>query len=256
MIVGRETQVNKRSLVLVAVILSLLVASATAANIGLCNTGTTANCVGLNTSQGTPDLHYSLVAVPTGQSSPVTAVVGPAYVSGPGTPVGGGSWMDNGPNSLWISPTANQGASVQGSNLSSNPPQYYVYETTFTLSSGFTAPSITGFWSTDNAGIAILLNGHDIGASIPYGTNPSNYSFAYWSQFVINDAAWFQTGTNTLDFVVANGNGQNDTFGPAGLRVEFTNATYTAATPEPSSLILFGTGLISAAGFIRRKLAR
>jgi Domain of unknown function (DUF4114)/PEP-CTERM motif len=36
----------------------------------------------------------------------------------------------------------------------------------------------------------------------------------------------------------------------------FTNVAPTAATPEPSSFLLFGTGLIGAAGTLRRKFAR
>ena len=36
----------------------------------------------------------------------------------------------------------------------------------------------------------------------------------------------------------------------------FTNIDPPSATPEPSSFALFGTGLLGAAGLIRRKFAR
>jgi hypothetical protein len=152
-----------------------------------------------------------------------------------------GPWTaDNPSSSAWIAPTAHQGDAVEGSPSNLN----YVYETTFDLPSGFSAPVINGLWAADNAGISILLNGHDIGSTIAYGagTTQDPYGFAHFTSFTVDTASWFQSGVNTLDFVVANGNGGGDTNGPSGLRVQITDATFTEAVPEPAT---FGLMLLS-----------
>jgi hypothetical protein len=56
-------------------------------------------------------------------------------------------------------------------------------------------------------------------------------------------------GINTLDFIVQNGNGSTDLFGPTALRVEISGS---ATVPEPSSLaqlfMQFGVVLVVAFG--------
>ena len=65
-------------------------------------------------------------------------------------------WLANGPNSKWIAPQASQAVG--------NQPGDYKYRITFDLSTVdyFTAV-ITGQWSSDNAGTAVLLNGVETG---------------------------------------------------------------------------------------------
>ena len=85
-------------------------------------------------------------------------------------------------------------------------------------------------------------------ASNMYGTDPSNYSFNTVTAF---NSALVGTDSYRLVFTVQNGNGTTDTDGPTGLL-----AGATAATPEPSSMALLGTGLLSVAGVARKKFRR
>jgi hypothetical protein len=209
--------------------------SAGAATItGLYNTG-----VG---STGTPlpdgtvgDPHYSLVTVPVGSTTDTRV-----RTSAGGFPIG--PYLGDDAVSAWIGP--NNDSQIDG------PGGQYEYQTTFTVAGLLSTASIFGQWSSDNAGIEILLNGVDTGNLMnPYGP-PSAYSFSHWVPFSITSG--FIDGLNTLDFIVMNGNGDSDTTGPTALRVE------VSATPLPAALPLFagGLGILGlVAGRKRRKVA-
>lgn len=67
-----------------------------------------------------------------------------------------------------------------------------------------------------------------------------------WTQEVLNFTSG-AAGTYTLAYnFVANGTPAKD--------VVLTNVAVTTATPEPSSLLLLGTGVLAAAGAMRRRL--
>lgn len=83
--------------------------------------------------------------------------------------------------------------------------------------------------------VTVFLNGIQIGTT---GTAAYNTLFT----FGLPGADFSATG-NTLSFVVTNGGG-----GPTGF-----DFSATAATPEPSSLVLLGSGLVSAAGMVIRR---
>lgn len=110
------------------------------------------------------------------------------------------------------------------------------FRTTFDLT-GFdpTTASIDGLWGTDNVGVDILLNGVSLGISLP-GVIVGNFS----SLHAFTIASGFQSGVNTLDFVV---------FGdapPSAFRAELSGAADTAAAvAEPGGLDLLGIGLVA-----------
>lgn len=175
---------------------------------GLFNSGV--NDTGALLPGGTVEPHYRLI-----QSADPAASGPNAYVINEGWPIApaaSGPWLANGPTSKWIGPQANQSSGNQAGN--------YTFRLAFDLT-GLDPDTavITGRWSSDNAGVDVLLN--DASTGINYDGNFSAIS-AYWT---INSG--FVEGTNTLDFIV---NNAGTTVSPIGLRVELSG---TAELPLP-----------------------
>ena len=150
-----------------------------------------------------PEPHYILV-----QGSPLQGTPFVVRASGlfPIPP-----WMADNTHSGWIAPTADTQASgaTDGSAV-------YRYETAFDLTA-FDPSSvvISGRWSTDNGGRDILINGISTGHS-------NTAQFTEWTPFRIRSG--FVAGMNRLTFLVSNGEGEVNPFGPTGLRVEMDGA--------------------------------
>jgi hypothetical protein len=160
--------------------------------IGIYNTGVTAS--NLLAADFTADPHYTLIAsADTGAPGPATYVVNSNV-----WPIG--AWLPDGPNSKWISPSADERkGNAQGT---------YTYRTTFDLT-GFnpTTAALSGQFAADNSSI-INLNGVAVGIS--------SSDFSAFTPFTISTG--FIAGLNTLDFVVTNA--PYTLANPTGLRVE------------------------------------
>lgn len=185
-------------------------ASANAQITGLFNTGVDA--AGLKQGVGSTDLHYTVL-----ENAGAQAIVtnNGAYV------------QDANSGYIW------QDASGQPGNVTRT------FRTTFTLLDGydlFTA-YIIGKWSTDNAGLDILMNGAS--------TYITSNGFGSFSSFSITGN--FITGLNVLDFIVA------DYGAPGALDVRDLSggAQAVVASPEPASFLLLASGL-AGIGFARR----
>ncbi len=194
---------------------------ASAATILLYDTGVDA--AGAPPANDDAELHYSLVAAPSGGATTLRVAT-----SANGFPIG--PWVGDDAASAWIGP--NSDSSLNG------PVGTYDYQVTFSLAGLNPATaSITGQWASDNKGVDILINGVSTGQS-------TNSQFSAFTPFSV--ISGFQTGANTLDFIVHNDGG------PTGVRVEMTG-TAGYAVPEPATwaLMLAGFGGMGAA--LRRK---
>jgi len=114
-----------------------------------------------------------------------------------------------------------------------------VYTTTFT---GNYLGSTGQLWLAADDSVVAYLNGVQIGT-----TGGASYNTIVGPQAFSGGV----NGLNTLTFYVNNINtpySTTATAGPTNLDFKFT-----AATPEPSSLALLGTGILGVAGVMRRK---
>jgi hypothetical protein len=144
------------------------------------------------------------------------------------------TWVTPSAGSAWINPF--------GDN-DSQPAGNYTYQETFSLTSA-TGNSITGEFAADNSAM-MYLNGTLIASTVN-----GILGFEQYTPFSADSG--FLVGTNTIDIVV-----NNAAPSPTGLEVEISGASgIPTTTPEPSSLILMGSGVLVLAGVVRRKYVR
>lgn len=159
---------------------------------------------------GSTDPHWQIVSAP----SPDTP--GPAYsVIDNGFPFNG-YWLPDDSSSAWIAPHPNENDFDNGAT---EPVGAYDYRTQFSLD-GFSPSTaqISALIAGDNTVTQVLLNGHEIGFT---SSDPKQYRALV--SLAINSG--FQSGVNTLDFIVQNATQTawpDNLHNPSGFRAELS----------------------------------
>ena len=128
----------------------------------------------------------SVTGLPSGAPDPHYAILDPAQDAITIDP-GSGSWIRNTTHDRWVWQMAN-GTPVNVTRT---------FRITFSLAGLIpSTASISGTWASDNLGVGIALNGHDLGM-------PTTNQFRAFTPFTIPAGTpQFVPGINTLDFTV------------------------------------------------------
>ncbi len=196
-------------------------------------------CVMLGNAEARPyDLstgldRSALVVLPNGASDPAYTISGPGIDPRPAVVVNDDpfpvlSWLPTSVQSKWIGPAAD----------ANGPPGEYVYKIEVNLPVGFAASDavLLGGFAGEDQVVDIRVNGTSMGLSSLGSTQ--------LTKFPLNAGrGLFKTGTNAIEFVVANSD-----VGPTALRVDAEIAEGPPLIEGPPTLLVLDTGFDEEAG--------